>query len=268
MSRVGNPTVREGNSRRNARSPRDALPRGRASDTNTPAPHSHFDKRPAANRQSKIYFMYPAGNLFITSPHGQLEAILKEPDGSRRGAALVLHPHPLFGGTMHNKVVFRAAAALNDAGLLALRINFRGVGQSTGVHDEGRGERDDVRAGLDYLTDNYPDLEITLCGFSFGARVGLEVGVADERVARLISIGTPVDKYDFNFLEQCRKAILFVQGDRDEFGDVERLRALVAKIKAPVELKIIKDAGHFFDNQLNELKAAITEWVLSESAKK
>src|SRR5260221_9272627 len=119
--------------------------------------------------------MYPAGNLFIPAPHGRLEAIRKEPrDGSVDGAALVLHPHPLFGGTMHNKVVFRAAAALNDAGLVALRINFRGVGQSTGTHDEGRGEREDVRAGLDYLTENYPGQEITLCGFSFGARGGLE----------------------------------------------------------------------------------------------
>jgi alpha/beta superfamily hydrolase len=206
--------------------------------------------------------MYPAGNLFIPAPHGQLEAILKAPRDSIRGAALVLHPHPLFGGTMHNKVVFRAAAALNDAGLLVLRINFRGVGQSTGQHDEGRGERDDVRAGLDYLAENYPDQEITLCGFSFGARVGLEVGVAHQRVARLISIGTPLDKYDFSFLEQCRKPILFVQGDRDEFGDVERLRDLVAKIKSPVELQIIKGAGHFFDDQLDELKRAITEWAL------
>jgi alpha/beta superfamily hydrolase len=212
--------------------------------------------------------MYPAGNLFIPSEHGQLEAILKTPRDPVRGAALVLHPHPLFGGTMHNKVVFRAAAALNDAGLVALRLNFRGVGQSTGEHDEGRGERDDARAGLNYLADKYPGAEITLCGFSFGARVGLEVGAADERVARLISIGTPVDKYDFTFLDQCRKPILFVQGDRDEFGGVERLRELIAKLKAPVELKIIKGAGHFFDDQLDELKEAITEWVLVESAKR
>ena len=85
--------------------------------------------------------MYPKGNLFIPASHGQLEAILKEPRGELRGVGLVCHPHPLGGGTMHNKVVFRAAAALNDAGLVVLRINFRGVGQSTGEHDEGRGER-------------------------------------------------------------------------------------------------------------------------------
>jgi len=207
--------------------------------------------------------MYPAGNLFIPAPHGRLEAILKEPrPGDVRGVALVLHPHPLGGGTMHNKVVFRAAAALNDAGLVALRINFRGVGQSTGTHDEGHGEREDVRAGLEYLSSNYSGREITLCGFSFGARVGLEVGIADDRVAQLISIGTPVDKYDFNFLEQCRKPILFVHGEHDEYGNVDRLRELVARVAqhASAELRVIQGAGHFFDNQLEELKAAITEW--------
>lgn len=206
--------------------------------------------------------MYPSGNLFVPAPHGKLEGILKEPRNEQlRGVALVLHPHPLGGGTMHNKVVFRAAAALNDSGLATLRINFRGVGQSTGAHDEGSGERDDVRAGLDFLSEKYPDQEITLCGFSFGARVGLEVGIEDVRVVRLISIGTPVDKYDFSFLEQCRKPILFVHGEHDEYGHVDRLRELVARIKSPVEFRVIKGAGHFFDDQLNELKKAITEWV-------
>ena len=211
--------------------------------------------------------MYPAGNLFIPAPHGRLEAILKEPrDGEARGVALVLHPHPLGGGTMHNKVVFRAAAALNEAGLVTLRVNFRGVGQSTGTHDEGYGEQDDVRAGLDYLAEEYPGQVITLCGFSFGARVGLEVGIADERVVRLISVGTPVDKYDFSFLEQCRKPILFVHGEHDEYGDVNRLREIVERIAphAQAELRVIKGAGHFFEDQLDELKRVIAEWVKSE----
>jgi alpha/beta superfamily hydrolase len=210
--------------------------------------------------------MYPAGNLFIEVPHGRLEAIVKPPrEEPNRGVALVLHPHPLGGGTMHNKVVFRAAAALNDAGLLTLRINFRGVGQSTGTHDEGNGERDDVRAGLDYLAENYPDQEVTLCGFSFGARVGLEVGLDDNQVTRLISIGTPVDKYDFGFLAACRKPILFVHGEHDEYGNLERLRELVARIDAPKELAVIKGAGHFFDDQLDELKRVIREWTVSEA---
>jgi hypothetical protein len=207
--------------------------------------------------------MYPAGNLFIPVEHGQLEAILKEPPARSQGVALVLHPHPLGGGTMHNKVVFRAAAALNDAGLLVLRINFRGVGQSTGEHDEGRGEQEDVRAGLNYLVENYPEERITLCGFSFGARVGLEVGMAVERVTRLIAIGAPVDKYDFSFLEGCRKPVLFVHGEHDEYGKLDRLQELVDRVSphAQVELRIIKGAGHFFDNQLDELKQVITEWV-------
>jgi len=208
--------------------------------------------------------MYPAGNLFIPAAHGQLEAILKEPrQGSPKGVALVLHPHPLGGGTMHNKVVFRAAAALNDAGLTVLRINFRGVGQSTGVHDDGRGEQDDVRAGLDYLSQQYPSQQITLCGFSFGARVGLEVGIDDPRVEYLISIGTPLDKYDFSFLSQCRKPLLLVHGEHDEFGDVERLRKLAADLEknTTVRLVVIPGAGHFFEGGLDELKRAITDWA-------
>ena len=209
--------------------------------------------------------MYPAGNLFIPAEHGQLEAILKDQrSGSRSGLALVLHPHPLGGGTMHNKVVFRAATALNDAGLLVLRINFRGVGQSTGVHDEGRGELEDVRAGIEYLAKTYPKEPITLCGFSFGARVGLEVGMTDDRVQQLISIGTPVDKYDFGFLESCSKPFLLVHGEQDEFGSVTRLRELVSTMRRhnpAVELHIIKGADHFFEGQLDELKQVITDWT-------
>jgi hypothetical protein len=209
--------------------------------------------------------MYPAGNLFIDAPHGRLEAILKEPSaGDSRGVALVLHPHPLGGGTMHNKVVFRAAAALNEAGLVTLRINFRGVGASTGAHDEGRGELEDARAGLDYLSERFPQEPVTVAGFSFGSRVGMEVGLSEGRVSNLISIGTPVDKYDFTFLEACRKPILFVHGDRDEFGRVDRLRSLVERLAAAhadVQLEVIRDADHFFEGRLDELKRVITEWI-------
>lgn len=208
--------------------------------------------------------MYPAGNLLIPVEHGQLEAILKEPrQGPPRAAALVLHPHPLGGGTMHNKVVFRAAVALNEAGLVTLRINFRGVGASTGEHDEGRGEQDDVRAGIDYLSQNYSKLSITICGFSFGARVGLDVAIDDDRVQYLIGIGTPLDKYDFNFLESCRKPLLLVHGEQDEFGDVDRLRQLAAELekRTQVRLVVIPGAGHFFENSLDELKSAVADWI-------
>jgi alpha/beta superfamily hydrolase len=207
--------------------------------------------------------MYPAGNLFVPVGHGRLEAILKQPNTPAKGVALVLHPHPLGGGTMHNKVVFRAASALNDAGLATLRINFRGVGQSSGEHDEGRGELEDVRAGLDYLASEFQNQPITLCGFSFGARVGLEVGISDDRVRNLISIGTPVDKYDFSFLDAVRKPLLMVHGDQDEFGDVKRVMALAARLqeKANVEVQVINDSGHFFEGHLDELKQIITDWT-------
>jgi alpha/beta superfamily hydrolase len=208
--------------------------------------------------------MYPAGNLFIEAPHGRLEAILKEPPvRPARGVALVLHPHPMGGGTMHNKVVFRAASALNEAGLITLRINFRGVGQSTGAHDEGRGETEDARAALSYLAGRYPGARITLAGFSFGARVGMEVGIDDERVVNLISIGTPVDKYDFSFLTGCRKPILFVHGDMDEFGSPDTLRTLVRLLppEAHAQLEIIEHADHFFEGRLDELKRVITDWI-------
>ena len=164
---------------------------------------------------------------------------------------------------MHNKVVFRAASALNESGLITLRINFRGVGQSTGEHEEGRGEAEDVRVALDYLVEHYTEKPVTLAGFSFGARVGLEVGIKDERVRYLISMGTPVDKYDFSFLKSCTKPILFVHGEHDEYGQVAHLQALVASLNTVslARIVIIKGADHFFNGHLDELKRAITEWT-------
>jgi alpha/beta superfamily hydrolase len=214
--------------------------------------------------------MYPAGNLFIDAAHGRLEAIIKEPraEAGTRGAALVLHPHPLHGGTMHNKVAFRAARALNEAGCVSLRINFRGTGQSTGTHDHARGgEQDDARIALDYLAEKYPSLPLILAGFSFGARVGLEVGVGDPRVRALVGIGTPVSiverGYDFSFLNECRKPVLFVHGARDEFGDVAKLKEIAATIppEARARVEVIPGAGHFFDDQLDELVRVISEWA-------
>ncbi len=210
--------------------------------------------------------MYPKGNLFIPASVGELEAILKEPRDEAKGVALVCHPHPMGGGTMHNKVVFRAAAGLVDAGLITLRFNFRGVGASGGTHD-GAAEKQDVRDALDYLAANYPGQEITLAGFSFGTRIGSEVALEDKRVVRLVSIGTPVDKYDdFWFLENLRKPILFVHGDRDEFGSVANLQKLVDKVSAntETELVIFENCGHFFDEHLNELRETVKNWVIHQ----
>ena len=211
--------------------------------------------------------MYPQGNLFIPASHGKLEAILKEATGETKGVALVCHPHPLGQGTMHNKVVYRAAAGLIDAGLTTLRFNFRGVGLSTGEHDDGIGEKQDVIDCLDYLSENYPNQPITLAGFSFGSRVGTEVGMNDERVVRLISIGTPVDKYsDYNYLENLRKPILFVHGDQDEFGSLENVKKLVERVAKNTDAQLVsfENCGHFFDKHLNELRDAIKTWTLEK----
>ena len=211
--------------------------------------------------------MYPKGNLFIPASHGQLEAILKEPAGEVKGVGLVCHPHPLGGGTMHNKVVFRASAGLVDAGLITLRFNFRGVGASTGEHNQIEGGVEDVRDALNYLAETYPGQPITLAGFSFGARTGMEVGMSDDRVVRLISIGTPVDKYgDFDFLTNVRKPILFIHGDRDEFGSEANVRALYEQVAAntDAELKVFENCGHFFDDDLNDLRNAVRDWVVRQ----
>lgn len=209
--------------------------------------------------------MYPKGNLFIPASHGQLEAILKEPHGNPRGVGLVCHPHPLGGGTMHNKVVFRIAAGLVDAGLTTLRFNFRGVGASSGTHNEIEGGKEDVRDALEYLSKTYPDQRPTLAGFSFGSRTGMEVGIDDDRVARLISVGTPVDKYeDYDFLKRVRKPILFIHGDRDEFGSLENLQQLYSEVnkKTDAELVVVPNSGHFFDEHLNVVRESVKNWTI------
>lgn len=208
--------------------------------------------------------MYPKGNLIIPASHGQLEAIVKEPFGDARGLGLVCHPHPLGGGTMHNKVVFRASAGLVDAGLITMRFNFRGVGLSSGEHNEIEGGKEDVRDAIDFLTGRYPGGDLTLAGFSFGARTGMEVGYSDKRAARLISIGTPVDKYgDFEFLFGLAKPILFVHGDHDEFGSVASLTKLVDEVSktADAELVIFQNCGHFFDEHLSQLRDVVKNWT-------
>jgi alpha/beta superfamily hydrolase len=207
--------------------------------------------------------MYPQGNLFIPASHGRLEAILKNPLGERRGVALVCHPHPLGGGTMHNKVVFRAAAGLNDAGLAVIRFNFRGVGLSTGTHNEIEGGIEDVKDVLDFISSEYPGEDLTRAGFSFGSRTGMEVGMADSRVKRLISIGTPVEKYNYDFLTAVAKPILFIHGTNDEFCSVAALRALTDRIPH-AEVVIFENAGHFFDDHLEELRQTVKDWTLKE----
>jgi len=204
-------------------------------------------------------------SLFLPGPAGQLEALLNEGAESATHAALVCHPHPMFGGTMHNKVVFHAMKALNGFGFPVLRFNFRGAGLSQGDHDEGRGEVEDVRSGLQWLRDRF-HLPIIFAGFSFGTAVGLRAACPDPDVAAMIALGTPVapvdDRtYDFSFLESCTRPKLFVSGARDQFGPRARLEELVASLPEPKRLLIIEGADHFFAGRLAELRKAIEEWV-------
>src|SRR5579863_10283199 len=200
--------------------------------------------------------------FFIRGPAGQLEAMLwtaEEADPPL--AAVVCHPHPLFGGTMHNKVVYQAAKALHRSGLPVLRFNFRGAGLSEGGHDGGRGEQDDVRAALNYLSEQFPAQPILLAGFSFGAWVGLRVGCEDPRVTKLIGLGIPVDNSDLTYLRACAKPKLILQGADDPFGSRANMEALFAEMPEPKQLVIVEGAEHFFAGKLDQVAAAITSWL-------
>jgi alpha/beta superfamily hydrolase len=209
-------------------------------------------------------------SLFLEGPAGRLEALLNAGAAAATHAALVCHPHPLFGGTLHNKVVFHTMKALNSFGFPVLRFNFRGTGLSHGEHDHGNGEVEDVRTALDWLDAEF-HLPMVFAGFSFGAAIGLRAASPDTRVQALIGIGTPVvpvaaDEeapriYTFDFLRACRKPKLFVSGARDQFGPRAKLEELVASVPEPKKLVVIEGADHFFEGRLRELREAIESWV-------
>jgi uncharacterized protein len=201
-------------------------------------------------------------NFFLKGQAGRIEAMLwTTPEANPRLAAVVCHPHPLFGGTMHNKVVFQAAKALHRRGVPVLRFNFRGAGLSEGVHDRGIGEREDVRVALDYLAEEFPGLPILLAGFSFGSWVGLRVGCEDRRVTDLIGLGIPADSSNMTFLRECTKPKLFVQGANDQFGSRENVELLFRTLPEPKELTFVENADHFFTGHLGEMAEAIDAWL-------
>jgi alpha/beta superfamily hydrolase len=201
-------------------------------------------------------------NLFLTGPAGRLEAILWSPSaGTPALAAVVCHPHPLFGGTMHNKVVYQAAKSLDALGLAVLRFNFRGAGTSEGKHDRGQGERGDVRAALDFLASEFPNIPLLVAGFSFGCWVGLQAGCEDPRVTSLIGLGAPVNNADFSYLMRCEKPKLFVHGAKDIYGAADKLKSLVSSLPGENKLVVVQDADHFFVGKLDQVNAAITNWM-------
>ena len=208
-------------------------------------------------------------SLFIAGPAGRLEALLNTGSPAASHAAIVCHPHPLYGGTLHNKVVFHAMKALNSFGFPVLRFNFRGTGLSEGEHANGLGEVEDVRAALDWLEQEFT-LPVIFAGFSFGAVVGLRASYADPRVRALIALGLPAVRaadrmddsvYDFSFLRDCPKPKLFVSGSRDQFGPPGKLEAFVDTFSDPKKLVRIEAGDHFFEGRLSEMRGAIEDWT-------
>ena len=202
----------------------------------------------------------PSGRIAISVAHGSLEAIVRAPDAPL-AAAVVCHPHPLGGGTMNNNVVYRLAKALVDGGVAALRFNFRGVGASTGTHDNGLGEEEDARAALDWLHAWRPELPLWMTGFSFGARVGLSVGAADPRVGKLLGVGLALRMFDYGFLSSCPKPKAVIQAADDEYGGRAEIQAAVHGMSDPKRLWVVDSASHLFPGRLDAFEAAAREAV-------
>lgn len=203
-------------------------------------------------------------SIDLQGPAGRLEALLNEGSPDSAYAVLVCHPHPLGGGTMHNKVVYHAMKVFQGLGLPVLRFNFRGTGLSEGSHDHGIGEREDVRAALDWLESTYQK-PLLVAGFSFGAAVSLRATYDDPRVKALIALGIPTHAegrdYTYGFLSECKKPKLFISGDHDQYGPRAQVEAIVQSAAEPKELHIIPQADHFFVGKLDTMQAAIRSWL-------
>lgn len=206
--------------------------------------------------------------LHVTIPtsQGRLEGILKpEEEGSEpRYVGLICHPHPLYGGSMHNKVVFKTAQTLHQGfNFPTLRFNFRGVGRSSGTFDEGRGEMDDARYALEFLSRRYPGLPVIVGGFSFGAWVGLRLAAADDRAQAMIGLGTPARMFDSGTLKDCHKPKLFVHGTLDEQAPYDLAMKWFEHVPAPKSMVAVEDADHFFQGRLDEVQGIIFKFVQS-----
>lgn len=200
--------------------------------------------------------------LDIEGPVGRLEAVLMTPSSPPVAAAVLCHAHPLHGGMMHYKLLFRVAKVLQEHGYAVLRFNFRGVGRSEGAHDDGRGEQDDVRAALDTLERAYPGLPIVAGGYSFGSIMALAVGVDDTRVCALMALGFPVNAMRTTaFVSGSTKPRLFVQGELDEFGDGAAIARLVDALPEPKTLVVVPGADHYFNGKLDALGSAVSAWL-------
>jgi hypothetical protein len=203
-------------------------------------------------------------SFFLEGEAGRLEALLNLGLPDAPYACVVCHPHPLFGGTMHNKVVFHAMKALNAFGFPVLRFNFRGTGSSAGEHDYGSGEIADTRVALDYLAERF-SAPIIFAGFSFGAAIGLRAAVPHPRVKALISLGIPVNadgrEYSYALLRESQQPKLLLSGGKDEFAPPAQLEQIFANAAEPKRLIVIPEADHFFTGHVEEMRSALSGWV-------
>ena len=195
--------------------------------------------------------------VFIPGPEGELEGIFSYVSKKVTHLAVLCHPHPLYGGTMHNKVVYSMAMALNQIGYATVRFNFRGVGRSSGTFNHGIGEQRDVEAVIEHFRRMHPDAYLVVGGFSFGSKVGLLVASRDERVSAVIGTGVTVDVADFSFLNDYEKPKLIIQGTNDQYGSLASTQEWFHKIPEPKKLALIEGAVHLFHGRLTELKNAI-----------
>ena len=201
----------------------------------------------------------PLRHVDLHSSAGRLEALYRDLQDPA-GVAVVCHPHPLGGGTLHNKVVFRAARGLENANVATLRFNFRGAGASQGAHDAGEGEQADVMAAIDWVIKMHPGKKLIVGGFSFGSWVASRVACEMPEVAAIFLIGAPVNKYDFGYLRHCEKPMLFLHGTQDEHGDASRLEQLVQQLRN-AESVMVTGADHFFTKQLEIVEETLRGWA-------
>ena len=202
----------------------------------------------------------------VQGPVGQLEAVLDLPgDVAVSGTAVICHPHPQHGGTMHNKVAHTLARSFVRSDFATLRFNFRGTEGSEGKFDDGVGEYDDALAALDWMRGRYPDVPLWLGGFSFGAAIAIRAAVAIE-VKGLISVAPAIYRFTGHLEGQPRCPWLIIQGDEDELVDVEETIEWVNSLEPGPELIVMPGAEHFFHGRLNDLRTAIMEFVRESSA--
>jgi len=200
----------------------------------------------------------------LAGPAGQLEALLEEPEHAPRVAAVVCHPHPLYGGTMHNKVVYRMARALRHAGCVVLRFNFRGVGRSEGEHAHLEGETEDARAALAWLRGRYPELPYALAGFSFGSRVVSRLACELGDAHFVLAVGFAARLGPAEYLGACGVPKIFVQSTHDEFTPRAELERLFAVMAGPKRLIWVEAADHFFAGALDEFEKQVRAAAMSE----